>query len=235
MTPSSERAVRPTLHPLAIAALLVAGVLLVLLVVGVWIMIALLRDSRDHIRAQDAKTAVLLAKVRDATPTASRLVGETRPVIHTLGQALGPLSHSTSAVATATERLPPALNAVAALTANALPLLAKLEPIDLPRLLTSGGRLVDSALYRDRLTNALDGVNALLTDVRREELVSVSAHAARATPALILELLRVQRTTLEVQQRSLQTQLATLDVQRRALVHITSIDRKTGGPVPPAP
>lgn len=217
-------------------AAIAAGVLLVALVIGVWVMIGLLKDSRDHIRAQDTKTAVLLEKLRAAAPTTRQLIGETRPVIRTLHGVLGPLSRSTGAVAAATEQLPNTLNAADALTANALPLLDKLAPVDLTHLLDSTGSLVDATLYRGRLTNALDAANGLLADIREQHLVAVSANAARTTPTLMRALLRVQLRTLQVQQRSLDAQLTTLAVQRQALTHIESIDRKTGGPVgPPVP
>jgi len=235
MTVSPDSTARATLHPLAIAALIGGGLLLVAMTVGVWIMIALLQDSREHIRAQDAKTAVLLGKVREATPTASALIGEARPVIRNLGDVLGPLSQSTGAVATATERLPSALNAVEGLAVNAGPPLATLARADLAHVLGAGGALVDALLYRNRLTDTLDGVDRLLAEVRAQDLVPLSARAARATPALMRQILYVQLRTLDVQQRSLQTQLETLGVQREALVHIASIDRKTGGTVPSAP
>jgi hypothetical protein len=45
-------------------------------------------------------------------------------------------------------------------------------------------------------------------------------------------LIKIQVATLRVQKRSLGAQLHTLGIQRDALVHIRSIDRKTGGPVP---
>jgi hypothetical protein len=46
-------------------------------------------------------------------------------------------------------------------------------------------------------------------------------------------LLRIQLATLESQRISLRTQLATLGIQQQALVSLKSIDRKTGGTVPP--
>jgi hypothetical protein len=46
--------------------------------------------------------------------------------------------------------------------------------------------------------------------------------------------LETQRRSLRAQRRSLRVQLATLAIQREALKHIESIDRKTGGTVPPA-
>jgi hypothetical protein len=88
-------------------------------------------------------------------------------------------------------------------------------------------------LYRDRLARALDATNALLAQVRDTNLIEVTARAGRTAPRQMRRLLRIQLATLRTQKRSLDTQLATLTVQRQALVHIESIDRKTGGPAPP--
>lgn len=205
-----EPRVRPTLHPVAVVGLIGMGLMLVLLVVGIAALVVILSDSRDHIRAQDAKTAALLDKVRAATPTArqvSPLIGEVRPVLRRAGRAIRPLTEAVGATALATERLPVLVRVTEA--------------------------LARSALYRDRLTSALDSTNRLLAEVRAQDLVPVSARAARDTPRLIRRLLRVQLQTLETQKRSLETQLLTLETQRQALAGIKSIDRKTGGTVPP--
>jgi hypothetical protein len=205
-----------TLPPLAWAGLIGAGLMLLLLVIGIATLVVILKDSRDHIRAQDAKTAVLLEKVRAAQPTASQvspLISEARPVVRRIGKAVGPLSQSGSAIATAVERLPRVARAVQAIAEAVVPATAPL-------------------VERDRLVRALDSTNELLAAVRAQDLVSVSARAARETPDLMRRLLHVQQLTLETQKRSLEAQLATLDIQRQALVHIQSIDRKTGGTVP---
>jgi hypothetical protein len=70
---SREPRVRPTLHPLAYTALVGVGILLVAMVVGIAMLVVILKDSRDHIRAQDRKTAVLLQKVQAAQPTAEQV------------------------------------------------------------------------------------------------------------------------------------------------------------------
>jgi hypothetical protein len=205
-----------TLPPLAWAGLIGAGLMLLLLVIGIATLVVILKDSRDHIRAQDAKTAVLLEKVRAAQPTASQvspLISEARPVVRRIGKAVGPLSQSGSAIATAVERLPRVARAVQAIAEAVVPATTPL-------------------VERDRLVRALDSTNELLAAVRAQDLVSVSARAARETPDLMRRLLHVQQLTLETQKRSLEAQIATLDIQRQALVHIQSIDRKTGGTVP---
>jgi hypothetical protein len=209
--------------------------MLVLLVVGIGTLIVILKDSRDHIRAQDAKTAVLLDKVHAATPTARQaapLIDEARPVVHKLGGQIGPVAKAVSATATATERLPALVRVSENLAETAFPVLADLRRVNLTRVLLATGTVADELLYRDRLTRALDSTNRLLAEVQAQDLVGVSAHAARVTPRLVRRLLRVQLATLDVQRRSLETQDTTLAILRQALVSIKSIDRKTGGTVP---
>jgi hypothetical protein len=218
MTPlqQTEPRVRTTLHPLAVVGLIGAGLMLVLLVVGIGMLIVILKDSRDHIRAQDAKTAVLLAKLEAATPTArqvSPLIADARPVLRTLGREIGPLGEAVAATATATERLPALVRVTETFARVAFPVLGELGRLD--------------------LTRALDSTNRLIAEVEAQNLVPASARAARETPLLIRRLLRVQLATLRSQRASLQTQLATLEIQRQALASIKSIDRKTGGTVPP--
>jgi chromosome segregation ATPase len=216
---SPEPRVRPTLHPLAYTAIAGAGLLLVLLVVGIGMIVVILKDSRDHIAAQDKKTAVLLQKVQAAQPTAKQvpaLLDQARPVVRSLGRAIGPVRRAISATSLATEHLPTLVRAADAIARVVLE-------------------------HRDPLADALDSTNRLLAEIRQQNLVAVSAEAARETPPLVRELLRIQVATLETQKRSLRaqkrslrTQLTTLAIQREALVHIRSIDRKTGGTVPPA-
>jgi ABC-type transporter Mla subunit MlaD len=203
--------VRPTLHPLAYTALFGAGLLLVLMVIGIGIQIGILQNSRDHIEAQDKKLAVVLQKVHAAQPTAEQLpalLDQARPVVRSLGRAIGPVRRALRSTSIATERLPTLVRAADAIA-----------------------RIVIA--HRDPLSDALASTNRLLADIREQNLVAVSAEAARDTPPLLRELLRVQVVTLETQRRSLRTQLTTLEIQREALKHIESIDRKTGGTVPP--
>src|SRR4051795_9579544 len=101
--------VRPTLHPLAYTALAGVGLLLILMVVGIAMLVAILKDSRDHIRAQDRKNAVLLQKIHAAEPTAEQVPGlldQARPVVRRLGRAVGPVQDAIASTAEATERLP---------------------------------------------------------------------------------------------------------------------------------
>jgi hypothetical protein len=199
--PADQPRVRPTLHPLAYTALAGVGLLLVAMVVGIAMLVVFLKDSRDHIRAQDRKTAVLLQKVEAAQPTAEQvpsLLDQARPVVRKLGRAAGPIQRAIASTADATERLPELARVTQALAREGFPVLDDLHAADLASVLPQTRRAVEEA------------------------------------PPLLRRLLDVQLTTLRVQKRSLRTQLATLAIQREALAHIESIDRKTGGTVPPA-
>jgi hypothetical protein len=218
------------------AGLIGAGLMLVLLVVGIAVLIVILKDSRDHIRAQDAKTAMLLKGLRAATPTARQvppLIDEVRPVVRALGHALPRGSEALGATAEAAKRLPGLIRTTEGLARLSVPVLSSLGQVNLARILLAGGTVADALLYRDRFSRAIDETNHLLAEVRDENLIPVAADAARETPSLIRRLLRIQLKTLKTQRASLGSQRRTLEIQREALVHIESIDRKTGGPLPP--
>lgn len=212
--------------------------MLILLVVGIGVLIVILNDSRDHIRAQDAKTAVLLKSLRAATPTARQvppLISEARPVVRALGRAIGPGKKSLRATADAANRLPGLIRTTQELARLGVPVLSALGQVNLARVLVAGGTVADALLYRDRFAIAIDETNRLLAEVQSQNLIPLAADAARDTPGLIRRLLRIQVKTLKTQRSSLDVQRQTLSVQREALVHIKSIDRKTGGTVPPVP
>jgi hypothetical protein len=212
-----------TLPPLAWALLLGAGVLLMLMVVGIAIQIAILENSRDHMRAQDKKSALLLRRAEAAAPAAQQavpLIRDARPLVRKLRRAIRGLSGSGTSIESATARLPAIARAVQALAQFALP------------ALDAASAVSAQVLHRDRLARALDAANELLAEVSATDLVEISARAGRQVPRLTRRLIKIQLATLRTQRRSLTTQLKTLGIQRKALVHIESIDRKTGGPVP---
>jgi hypothetical protein len=221
--PAAKTPRQAALPPLAWALLIGAGLLLVLMVVGISVQIAILQDSRDHIKAQDAKSALLVRKAQNAAPAAREavpLIRDARPLVRRLRRAIAGLSRSGTSITDATSRLPSIARAVQALAEFALP------------TLSAASTVADQVLQRDRLARALDATNALLAEIRDTNLIEVSARAGRAAPRQMRRLLRIQIVTLRTQKRSLDTQLATLRIQRRALAHIESIDRKTGGPAP---
>src|SRR3954462_4295656 len=121
--PTAKPRVRPTLHPLAYTALAGVGLLLVLMLVGIAMLVVILKDSRDHIKAQDKKTAVLLQKVQAAQPTAEQvpaLLDQARPVVRSLGRAIGPVRRAIRSTSIATERLPTLVRAADAIARIAI-------------------------------------------------------------------------------------------------------------------
>src|SRR4051794_25437277 len=136
---------RPALPPLAWTLLIGAGLLLVLMVVGLSIQIAILLDSRDHIKAQDAKAALLVRRAQDAAPAANEavpLIRDARPLVRRLRRAIAGLSGSGTSIESAAARLPAIARAVQALAAFALPALEATT--------TVAGEVLD----RDRLARA---------------------------------------------------------------------------------
>jgi ABC-type transporter Mla subunit MlaD len=198
-------------------AVFVAGLLLVLLVIGIGLQLATLEDSRNHIVAQDAKITRLLKGGESAAGAAKPLLRDARPLVRDARRALGPLGDSANDLTTATEGLPSLIRAVAALTDVAVPVLEDARRADIAR--------------------SIESLDAMIAQIRGEDLIRLSAEAARNAPELIRmqrRLLRVQLRTLETQRASLATQQTTLEIQRQALAAINSIDRKTGGRLPPA-
>jgi hypothetical protein len=182
--PAHEPRVRPTLHPLAYTALAGVGLLLVLMVVGIGMLVAILKDSRDHIRAQDKKTAVLLQKVQAAQPTARQvpaLLDQARPVVRHLGKAIGPVQEAIASAAHATEQLPILVRATQALAREGVPALSALSDADLARVLPATLRAVQET-------------PPLIRELLRIQLVTLSTQRRS---------LRIQRTTLTIQRQAL--------------------------------
>jgi hypothetical protein len=226
-TPTQEH--RP-LPPLAWVGIVGGAVLAVVLVALLGLTLAVLTDSRNHIRAQDAKITRLLEGSRPALRQAGPAVREARPLI----RAATPLAREARAalaafrgtvpdLATAAEDVPRLMRADETLVTVAIPVLRDLQAAALPRVLSA-------------LPPVLSDAASALAQVRATDLIDVAAHSARLAPVLIYlqrRLLRVQKTTLHVQRDSRAIQARTLRIQRKALRHIESIDRKTGGQVPP--
>jgi hypothetical protein len=240
------------LPPLAWAGI-IGGVLLALVLVTLLaIQLAVLRDSQKHIQAQDAKITALVEAgrpaLRDARPAlqeaapllraARPLVRAGEPLVVEARAALRSFGVTGTELSSAARTLPPLLGTAEALASAAIPLVRQLDAAALPRVLVGADVLIGSLLHRGRLVRVLDATDATLAEVRSENLIAYAARGARLAPTgiyLLRRLLRVQKATLRTQRRSLSVQATTLDVQREALVHIRSIDRKTGGTVPPTP
>ena len=190
-------------------AVLAAGLLLVAMVVLLVAQLAILADSREHIVAQDRKINRI---VKGAEPLADDL----RPALRGLEPALRELPPTLRDLRPAIRDLAPVLDAIPPLADDVRGALRGLE----------SGRLVEAA---DLTTQLVEGL-------RGSEFIPRTLRAADAVP----QMLSILYATLDVQQRTLRTQRRTLAIQKRliatqdeALVHIRSIDRKTGGTAPP--
>jgi hypothetical protein len=172
-TTAPETRARPALHPLVYTALAGVGLLLVFMAIGIGMLVVILKDSRDHIRAQDKKTAVLLQKVQAAQPTASQvpeLLDQARPVVRRLGRAAKPVEAALTSTARATEQLPELARITEALAHQSFPVLSDIREADL----AATPPLIRELLHIQRVT----------LDVQRRSL-------------------RTQLTTLEIQREAL--------------------------------
>jgi hypothetical protein len=189
------------------------------------VQLGVLRDSQGHIAAQDRKITRLM---RGSEP----VIDAARPVVGDIGDLV---------------------EAAAPVVRGARPFVEALSQLDVAGIgttLTVAGRLAERLSDGDRLVRAVDETSALLDALGRAGFVDRTLRAAdrvpymaeilrrtleiqRATLRVQLTTLRVQRDTRSLQTRSLRVQLQTLAIQREALRHIRSIDRKTGGQVPP--
>jgi hypothetical protein len=249
VSPPASTAPARGLPALAWVGIVGGIVLIAVLVTLIALQLAVLTDSREHIRSQDAKITRLYDAARpaleDAAPAARKLLRDARPVVrqagpfvHELRHGLRTLRASGPSLADAASAVPPLLHATTALADGALPLVRGLDAAGLPGVVGDADAVLGSLLYRGRLVRVLDATDAVLAEIQSQNLI---ARAAR-TPRLIRRLLRIQRTTLRVQTRTLRVQQESLAVQRttrdygrRAAEAAESIDRKTGGQVPPTP
>lgn len=168
--------------------------------------LVVLKDSRRHIAAQDAKITRLMRGAQPALDKAEPVLDRALPVAKQAGRLLR-------------SSLP--------LVRGARPVVEALRAFDTVRLgavVNESGELLDAlarAGFLDRVLTAADLV-PYIARIQTETL-AVQRHSAE-----------LQESTLATQRRALRVLLQSLTVQREALKHVRSIDRKTGGPVPPA-
>jgi hypothetical protein len=187
------------------------------------LLLAVLTDSRNHIRSQDAKITQLYEAARPAAEEAEPLIGQAGAFLQSLRIGLRSLRGAAPELAAAVDAVPPLRDATVAIADETLPLVRGL-----------GDAGVAHVIGHAHVT--LDAAESTLAQVRAENLIADAARSARLTPEIVRlqhRLLRVQRSTLSTQRRSLEVQSRTLEVQLQALAAIESIDRKTGGRVPP--
>ena len=238
----SSRRKREPLHPALATAIVGGGLLMLTLTVLMAFLLAELKDSGEHIESQDRKISSVYRAarplVKEAAPAAEQaapLLKEARPVIRRLGplaksarETLEPLEPAAPALVATIRRLGPLSSAGLRLTAVAIPVLEQLNAADIAFSLAEVRDLSARLSEGDRLVQAIDETRALLAEVADRGL----PRKAERSSHRLGEILQIQRKTLATQRRALRVQRRSKAIQAQSLVHIESIDRKTGGTVP---
>jgi hypothetical protein len=127
-------------------------------------------------------------------------------------------------LAAAAEAAPPALRAARVLVGRSLPVVDALR-----HLLPGASALVpELRALLPELRAVLPRATRFLAETERRGLLRRADEAISAT----LHLESLQSRALRLQVRQVGVQEETLAIQREALVHIRSLDRKTGGQLP---
>lgn len=182
-----------------------------------------LHATRGEIEAQRDLTAALYERSAPVLEDAGPVLGGTQALIRDLSAGRPDLLRSL-------DELPGILNAASAVATRGAHVLGTLSNVDLAALLVGVERLTDVFLADGRVEELIVRANSLLTRVENDDLIGATGQGLQAIQAV----LAVQRRILRVQRGSRQILLRSLAVQEDSLKHIRSIDRKTGGPIPPA-
>lgn len=197
---------------------LAAGGLMLLTMIGLLVaQLAILADSREHIVAQDRKI--------------NRIVKGTDPVLN----EVEPVAEDARALL---RQLTPLARETRPLVREARPLageaLAVLREFDTGRLFefvdigTDLAKGLRDSAFIPRTLLAADLVPVI------KGILAETREIQRSTLSTQVRSLRTQRSSRRVQKRTLAILTRSLAVQEQALVHVRSIDRKTGGPAPTA-
>lgn len=208
------------------AVAIVGGFLLLTMVVLLALSLEEISATRDQVTEANEKADRAVSLVRPAfdelEPAIDAADEDAVSIVRSTARLIRPLRHSGDDIGAFIERLPVLQSGLQGLIRSAVPLV---EAVDAQRLastaevvLALGGRLIEG----DRLVGTLDQARRLLSEVEERSLI---ARAVRGE--------RTLRRVLHVQRRTLRVLIDALRVQRRSLDHIRSIDRKTGGEIPP--
>lgn len=192
---------------------LVAFLLLTSQVVLLVIQLAVLRDSQGHIRRTDANASTLLETARPVAAGAKPVLRAAVPLLQQARAVIGPLGRDAAQASRAVDVLPGLAITTRELVSATAPVLAAAD------------RLIADALNRDLVG----------TTLRSAADVHAALAVQRRSLAVQQRTLAVQQRTFALQARSLSALLESLRIQRLALQHVESIDRKTGGSLPPSP
>lgn len=234
--------VRLRLSPLAYLVAIVAGVLLLTMIGLLIAQLAVLKDSREHIEAQDHKIATLQGEGERALREARPAVEQAEPLLRRARRLLTPAGASIESVTSAADAMPRLVAGADLLVSESIPLIQALRANDAPGAIAAVGRLADALAERDRLVRTIDATERMLAELERTRLIPRSSEAIPRFEDLLVGLLQVQRRTLSTQKLSLRTQrrqvnltFESVRIQRELLERTRSIDRKTGPTPPPTP
>jgi hypothetical protein len=237
---ADDQRVRVHVSPLAYLAGIVAGVLLLTMIGLLIAQLAVLKDSREHIVAQDRKITALQEEVRPLLRETGPAVREAQPLLRQVRRLLGPAGRSLESLTTAAGTIPRLAAGLNLLVGDTIPLVRALNASGAPAAIAAVGRLADALAANGRIVRLVDSANRTLAELEREDLILRTSQALPRLEERFRRLLRLQSRTLRVQMRSVRIQarqeriaLSSLAIQQETLERIRSIDRKTG-PAPPA-
>lgn len=224
------------------SAIVGGGLLLLTLAVLMTLLLAELRDSGEHIESQDRKVTALYeasqpvleeaapaaAEIQPVLAEAAPLIRRLRPFIREARPVVEALGPAAPAAATALRRLPGVTGAALRFAEAAIPLVEGFAATDLAGSVTVLRDLATSLSEEDRLVATIDATRELIAQIEERGLVD----RAVSSSDRVEEILGVLRSSLAVQRRSLRVQRRSKAIQAQSLVHIESIDRKTGGALP---
>ncbi len=231
---ASAQPVRLRVSPLAYLAGIVAAVLLVTMVGLLVAQLAVLKDSREHIEAQDHKIATLQGEGEQALKDARPAIEQVEPLLRRARGLLTPAGESFDSLTEAADTVPRLAAGADVLLSESIPLIQALNVSDAPAAIHATGHLARSLTENDRAVRAIDATNRVLASIEDEQLVPRSSRALTRFEELLGDIAQIQRRTLRTQKLSLRTQrrqvnltFESVRIQRELLEHTRSIDRKT--------
>jgi hypothetical protein len=234
---SADPSVRLRLSPLGYLAAIVAGVLLLTMIGLLILQLAVLKDSREHIQAQDHKIAQIQHQTDPLIADAKPALAQAEPLLRRARRLLTPAGQSFETITTAADAVPRLVAGADLLLTEAIPLLQALNATDAPRALAEVGVLADGLTANDRAVRAIDATNRVLAEIESNDLIPRTSRALPRFEDLLVEIVQIQRTTLHSQRLSLRTQrrqanltFESIRIQRELLDHTRSIDSKIPPP-----
>jgi hypothetical protein len=202
-------------------------------------MIVLLVSQREHVDSQDTKITALYEAAAPLLRESGPAVSDARrlaPQVRSTGRDIVSLVRAATPVVEAVNAadVTVLLTSLGSAARAGTEVLGRLAGVDLAAAVRSAHALADVALHRGRLAALLDESTALLRELDRLQLPRVARRSLDLLPAVLRiqhRLLAIQRQTLALQGRQFGLLSQSLGVQREALVHVRSLDNKTGGPV----